>query len=77
MAARAAASARLVDLALGATEAGDAAREATHGWELARRDKEAVERLHDRHLARVAADDLREEQRALDEAASRRSKGHS
>lgn len=50
-------------------EARSALEAATAGWQSARADLRAVELLHERHRAAVAADDARTEQRTLDDLA--------
>ncbi|MFN3865161.1 MAG: flagellar FliJ family protein [Demequina sp.] len=72
--ARAASSARFQDLALAVDLARSSAEDATAVWTDARRQAEAIGRLGERHAASLAEDDLKEEQRGLDEAALRQAK---
>ncbi len=72
--ARASSSARFRDLALAVDMARTSAEEATSAWTDARRKADAIGKLGERHSALVLADELRDEQRGLDEAALRQVK---
>lgn len=72
--ARASSSARFRDLALAVDMARASAEDATSAWTDARRQADAIGRLGERHTALVVADELRDEQRGLDEAALRQVK---
>ncbi|WP_062137942.1 flagellar export protein FliJ [Demequina aestuarii] len=72
--ARAASSARVQDLALALELARSTAVDATSVWTDARRQAEAIAKLHARHEASVASENVKEEQRGLDEAALRQTK---
>lgn len=77
VAARAASIARVQDLSQAVDHANSEAQEATDAWKEARRHAAAIGKLGEQHQKAVAIEDLRDEQRVLDEAAIRGSRGGS
>ena len=77
VAARASTLARVRDLSDAVEQAASAAEEATDAWVGARRQAAAIGKLDEQHQAHLAVEDLRDEQRVLDEAAIRGSRGGS
>lgn len=75
VAARAATIARVQDLSQVVDHAHAQAEEATDAWKEARRHADAIGKLDDKHQEAVAVEELRDEQRVLDEAAIRGARG--
>lgn len=75
VAARAASIARVQDLTQAVDYAQTEAEAATDVWKDARRNASAIGKLDEKHQEAVALEDLRDEQRLLDEAAIRGARG--